>query len=401
MSTQVGVGQRVAEMRKLMGWSQPRLATEAHVSVSLVRAVEQGRAPASSAFVSSCARALKVAPAELLGQPYPRTTTEQSDVAAGIAVIRVELAAHDLPAAGVVPRPFAAIAADVAQIRKHRRETNFYRLSSDLPALLTEVRALVHSTQGREREKGFLLLCELYTSSRSLAHKLGYTDLATLAVESMTWAASLSGSRLWMACAQFHRASVLTSAGDWNTALAYLEQCRHDLESAIDGADLESLISWGTLHLQSGLGAARSGDRDAADTHLAEARSVAARVGSADFHDPVMNFGRANTDIWAVGLAVEMLDGTEAIKRAENLILPANTPKSRAGHLYIDLARGFLLHGDRAKTLDALNTARKIAPIQTRYHPMVHETVRVLARQEARSTESLRGFAAWCGVASS
>lgn len=398
MSTEVGVGQRVAEMRKLVGWSQPRLAAEAHVSVSLVRAVEQGRAPASAAFVASCARALKVAPAELLGQPYPRTTTEQSDVAAGIAVIRLELAAHDLPATGVVPRPFAAIVADVAQIRKHRRETNFYRLSSDLPALLTEVRALVHGTQGREREKGFLLLCELYTSSRSLAHKLGYTDLATLVVERMAWAAARSGSRLWMACAQFHRASVLTSAGDWNTAADYLDQCRHDLEPKVAGTDPESLISWGTLHLQSGLAAARSGNRDSADAHLAEAQSTAARVGSRDFHDPVMNFGRANTEIWSVGLAVEMLDGTEAIKRGEKLVLPANTPKSRAGHLYIDLSRAFLLHGDRTKTLDALNTARKIAPTQTRYHPMVHDTVRVLARQEARSTESLRGFAAWCGI---
>ncbi|WP_280435081.1 helix-turn-helix domain-containing protein [Nocardia carnea] len=398
MSTQIGVGQRVAEMRKLNGWSQPRLATEAHISVSLVRAVEQGRAPASAAFVSSCARALKVAPAELLGQPYPRITTEQSDVASGIAVIRVELAAHDLPAPGIETRPFEVITADVERIRKHRRETNFYRLSSELPALLSEVRALVHGMQGREREKAFLLLCELYTSSRSLAHKLGYTDLATLAVERLAWAASQAGSRLWAACAQFHRSSVLTSAGDWNTAAAYLDQCRRDLESEIDGTDIESRIAWGTLHLQSGLAAARSGNRDAADAHLAEAQSTAALVGTPDFHDPVMNFGRANADIWSVGLAVEMLDGTEAIKRAEKLVLPANTPKSRAGHMYIDLARAFLLHGDRTKTLEALNTARKIAPIQTRYHPMVHETVRVLARQEARSTESLRGFAAWCGV---
>ncbi|MDQ3763429.1 MAG: hypothetical protein M3460_17910 [Actinomycetota bacterium] len=42
------------------------------MSVSLVRAVEQGRAPASPAFVSACARALKVGVAELLEQPYLR-----------------------------------------------------------------------------------------------------------------------------------------------------------------------------------------------------------------------------------------------------------------------------------------------------------------------------------------
>ena len=64
-----GVGQRVAEERKLAGWTQVKLAREVLVSVSLVRAVEQGRAPASPAFVSACARALNVGVAELLEQP--------------------------------------------------------------------------------------------------------------------------------------------------------------------------------------------------------------------------------------------------------------------------------------------------------------------------------------------
>ena len=42
-----------------------------------------------------------------------------------------------------------------------------------------------------------------------------------------------------------------------------------------------------------------------------------------------------------------------------------------------------LNHGDHAKTLEALNTARRIAPQQTRYHPMVAETVLTLARARA------------------
>lgn len=393
-----GIGERVAELRRLQGLSQSRLAAAANVSDSLVKAVEQGRAPASSAFVTAVAKALKVGNAELLGQPYPRTTTDESEVAAGIAIIRSELAAYDLPPHGIVTRSLPEVTAAVEAIRQARRATNFHKLSNDLPALLTEVRALVHKSSGREQEKAFLLLCELYSSSRSLAHKLGYTDLATMAVERMGWAAERSGSRLWIAHAQFHRASVLTSAGDWNTAQVYLEQCRKDLEGALDSADLESLISWGGLHLQSGLAAARAGDRDTADSHLAEARETAFRVGDEDFHDPVFAFGRANVGIWSVGLAVEMLDGTEAITRSRSVTIPDSTPKSRAGHYYIDLGRAYLLHGDRANTLASLQMAKKIAPVQTRYHPMVHETVRVLARQEARSTETLRGFAAWCNV---
>ncbi|MEU7766442.1 helix-turn-helix transcriptional regulator [Nocardia sp. NPDC049190] len=393
-----GIGERVAEERKLAGWTQPRLAAEANVSVSLVRAVEQGRAPASPAFVSSVAKAFKVSPSELLGQPYPRTTRDETEVASGIALIRSEFAAYDIPPAGLQPRPIEVIAVEVERMRALRRASNLRQMSQDLPTLMTEARALVHQEQGGNQQRAFRLLCELYLCARGMAHKLGYIDLMTVAVERLAWAASGTGSQLWVTSAQYFRALILTSTGEWNTALAYLERCRTELESHLAKEDTEDLVSWGGLHLQSGLAAARAGDRDTADAHLTEARDTAARVGDVDYHEPVFYFGPTNVGIWSVGLAVEMLDGPGAITRAEHLHVPASTPKSRAGHLYIDLGRAFLLHGDRTKALDALNMAKRIAPIQTRYHPMVHETVRVLARQEARSTETLRGFAAWCGV---
>jgi uncharacterized protein HemY len=154
---------------------------------------------------------------------------------------------------------------------------------------------------------------------------------------------------------------------------------------------------WGSLHLKSGLAAARSGNRELADDHLNEARETARRIGR-DRDDYRLCFGLTNVNIWSVGLAVEMNDGTEAVKRAERFTIPSGTPKERTGHHYIDLARGFLIHGDRTRALQSLQVAKTVAPSQTRYHPMVHETVRVIARQEARSTETLRGFAAWCGI---
>jgi len=93
-----------------------------------------------------------------------------------------------------------------------------------------------------------------------------------------------------------------------------------------------------------------------------------------------------------------MLDGTEAVKRSEKFSIPATAQRERVGHHWIDLARGYLIHGDKKKTFAALRQAKDVAPTQTRYHPMVHETIRVLARDEARSSESIRGFAAWCGI---
>ncbi len=100
-----------------------------------------------------------------------------------------------------------------------------------------------------------------------------------------------------------------------------------------------------------------------------------------------------------MGLAVERRDGTEAVKRAAAIEpFSPTTPRERVGHHWIDLARGRQLHGDWAGSLEALNRARRISPLQTRYHPQVRETVATLAQTDRRRTDSLAGFARWVGL---
>lgn len=90
----VGVGARVAEERKVGGLTQRQLAERAHVSLSLLRKVEQGSVPASPAFVSAVARVLGVGVAELLGQPYLRETAADHRVFAAIPALRRGLTAY-------------------------------------------------------------------------------------------------------------------------------------------------------------------------------------------------------------------------------------------------------------------------------------------------------------------
>ncbi|MEV6321908.1 helix-turn-helix transcriptional regulator [Nocardia sp. NPDC051787] len=392
-----GVGQRVAQARKLAGLTQRQLADRAAVSLSLVRSVEQGRVPATGGFLGAVSKALRVSVADLTGQPFPPAPGQDSEVHAAIAVIRTELAAYDLDNVEVSsPRPFAQLAADVQQVCQYRRNASTYKLGDALPPLLAEVRAAVHRSSGHDRDQALILLCELYYSAHSLAHKLGYVDLAARAIDRLAWAATESGSPLWTATSQFHRAAILTSGGDWSAALQFLEHCRSSIESRLSAGQRQDFIAWGGLHLQSGLAAARSGKRHLADAHLAEAAQIALQLG--DDSDPILSFGPTNVGIWRVALAVEGMDGTEAPNRASTLVIPTGTPKERAGHHYIDLARAYLLHGNRAGAFDALQTAKTIAPSQTRYSPNVHETVRVLARAETRSTTSVHNFALWCGI---
>lgn len=77
----VGIGERVAQRRKLHGLTQVQLAHRAHVSLSLLRKVEQGSAPASPAFTAAVATALRTTVAELYDQPSLPDGAERDHVA--------------------------------------------------------------------------------------------------------------------------------------------------------------------------------------------------------------------------------------------------------------------------------------------------------------------------------
>src|SRR5262249_39450542 len=56
------------------------------------------------------------------------------------------------------------------------------------------------------------------------------------------------------------------------------------------------------------------------------------------------------------------------------------------------------MQADRAGALAELATAREVVPQLARHHPMVRETLDVLARTSRRSSEQLRQLASWVGL---
>jgi len=85
------------------------------------------------------------------------------------------------------------------------------------------------------------------------------------------------------------------------------------------------------------------------------------------------------------------------VRRSRGIHLGPGVPSVRRGHHYIDLARGYVMAGDYAGGLQCLQLARRIAPQQTRHHPMVRETVLTIASAR-RGREDLSLFASWLGV---
>lgn len=391
------IGARIAVQRRLRGLAQHELAARASVSLSLLRKIEQGSRPATARVVVAVAGALRVDRTLLTGQPY-RTGDRREDAMHGsVATIRRELAAYQRS-----PQEDRQVPA-ITELRAMTNEVSLLRHRVDLtgtgvrlPQALADLRMAAHTYRGPDRERVMALLAEVYYATRQFLHKLGYLDLASLVADRYEWAAGQCGDPCVMALAEVFRAGELDSAGDWNGAQAVMADAVGSFD--LTGSPQPTTLSvWGFLHLMSAYMCAHAGDDATTWAHYAQAEETARHLG-ADRDDYRLAFGPTNVAIWGTALAVELMDGAKAVALAQRVQLPGDTPPERAGHHFLDLARGQLLRHKPADALESLLAARQIAPQQIRYHPLARETVYALARVERRSSETLRGLAAWIGI---
>ncbi len=395
------IGTRVAAIRKVRGWTARELARRASVSYSLLTKVESGAAPASPAFIGAVARALRVDVPRVTGQPYDEPGSRSAALQDAVGQLRRAVLAHDLPPALDVPlRPVSELAGDVAGLRPLARKARYVQLAGALPGLITELQAAVAVAGDADRPVLYAWLAEAYGGVSGLASQLGYLDLRALVIERIEQAARLSGDPLRVARTQWSRGASLLGAGAYEQGLALMDRTRAELGQDAGQMNEAQCSVLGSLHLRSAVIAARAGRRADADAHLAEAREIAGLVAEGANHYG-MEFGPANVAVHAVSAAVELADGALAVQRAGQVQAAGYLralPPSRAGHHRVEVARGWLYHGDRRRALASLQAARRVSPQLVRMHPMVRDTVHVIASSEPRPSAELRSFAAWLGL---
>lgn len=402
MADQERVGARIAVIRKTRGLTARELASRAHVSYSLLAKVESGAVPASPALIGAVARALRVDVPRVTGQPYQEPRGQAARLHEMTEPIRRSVDTYDLPDESITPRPAAQLAADVRRISALGMQAKYVQIGAELPGLLDELSAAVHAAREGERAGLFGLLAEGYSGASAIASLLGYLDLRGRVLDRIRWASEQSGDMLRVQRVRWQRTASLMAVGAYDQGLTLMEQVRRDLGEDIAVMDGPTLSVYGSAHLRSAILAARAartkgrGYAQQAWTHIDAARTVADRLG-ADRNDYGLAFGPSNVGQHEVSVAVELEDGPEAIRRARQVRLAPAMPPVRRGHHYIDLARGYVMAGDHAGSLRCLQQARRIAPQQTRHHPMVRETVLAIAAAH-RGREELSLFAGWLGL---
>ncbi|MFJ7192447.1 helix-turn-helix domain-containing protein [Streptomyces bacillaris] len=385
-------GTRIKEQRRLAGLTQRELSDRIPYSYSWLTQVECGARPASSDFVAAVARALRIDVTVLTGQPYV-TQMQEDRLAELIRPIRESLDLYDL---GDDPRVTTRTAEELVtateELCAHVRATHLHAAAAALPDVITELTALCWRSPTTELWQA---LGSAYRTAHDVTVKLGYFDLASVALDRLGWAAERASDPCLAAMRQYFRGLVYFREGEYGIGLR-LVGSGHRLLGPGDGTR-EALTVAGQLHLGGSVLAARAEDASAASDHIARAREYAGRVGDASkVH--WLNFGPVNVALHEMTVAMEMRQYDEALRQAKAIKLPASVATSRRAHFFIDRARVEMELGKAEASLRSLWAARRAAPEQTRYHPGARETIRGLVHLSRRTPEPLRNMAGWIGM---
>lgn len=389
------VGLRIAELRKIHGFTQQALAACANVSYSLLRKVERGERPASPSFIAAIARALNVNVLDITEQPYGARNARPESEQAGVPSLRQALVEGEDPELDTSLRSLDDLRVAVAELKELDRRTKHAEVVRAPPDVLRHLHRAVLDLPSSQHPDAHNVLAAAYSYAIVALYRLGHLDLSHLADERARAAASRGNDPLRAAVTEWNHSLILMFDGAFSAGLRSIDRAARMVELAPSNSAASAVL--GALHLRAAIIAARGTNSDLAAQHLSTARSIALD-GQDEANYYGTKFGVPNVTIHEIAVPVELTDGTTAVTRAASVRIPTHTAPSRIGHYWIDLARGWLLHGDRRRSLDCLQAARRIAPQLTRYHPQVRETVHILAKRDTRSTRGLPQFATWCGI---
>jgi len=379
-------GQRIAAERKIAGLGQRQLAVRANYSLSMVKAVEQGREVASPGFISAVAKALRITPEQLTGAPYD-DGKPLSDAVNELSVLLVE----GRYARATEPRTLTELEADLEVAQQLYRSDRTRQTIEVLPALIRRIHGAVRETSGEAQASAYTLLTSAYVLAEWSARRTGHLMLALPALDLADTYAPLADDPNFGAFSALARARVLTHYGESEVAGQLIDSAIATADSSHAG-----MVMAGYSHLAGAINEARKLNHAGAADHVQAAREFASHTGETDLY--MTAFGPLNVEIHAHAIELESGDPNRSALEGSKLTYSADAPPTRIAHHWHDNARAWLMTGKPDKALLALNKARAAAPQQTRLHPSVRETLYGIAAAQRRQTDTLVGFASWLGA---
>ncbi|MGH3916460.1 MAG: helix-turn-helix domain-containing protein [Pseudonocardiaceae bacterium] len=390
------IGRRIRRIRDWRGLTLKVVADFAGISESYLSRIERGERPLERrSRVEAIAAALRVAPAEITGQPYPPSNENEAVGHAAAQELRAVLRDIEIgeqPLTETAPRPLATLRSETAAVNAACAACDYAVLGQTVPTLIGELHTLIEvhgSTEVR------WLLADVLHAAFYLSKDLGHGDLAWMVSGHLHATAEALGEPAWAAVADFVRSHATVGSKARERGLRLAER-RAELVEPDDGPAGQI---YGMLHLSAAFQSAVTGRDENARAHLTEASETAVRTGDGTFAG--LNFGPCNVGIWRVALALELGEPGRVPELAREVDVTAIPSAGRQATFYGDVGRGLAaLRGREAQAVEALARAEALAPERIRTNPFVRDTVGNLLRRKQSGPvgRELRGIAYRMGI---
>jgi transcriptional regulator with XRE-family HTH domain len=397
------IGDRIRSLREFRDVTQEQLAERAGVHVDTIRKLEQNlRQSARISTLRALARALDVQLERLVGQA---TVTQQLTDDGGLLALRDAIQdIGTLPGVPLEqnleepPTPDKWIA-DVGHATDLYWAGNYTELSSSLPLLLRDGRAVAREAQGSIAEKVWQRLALAYQLAASLATQAGHPDWAFAAVEKQLTAAQRASDPLMEGMGVSTLSWVLLRQGRWEHAQAVAGRKADDLEpTRWSRATPPELAVYGNLLLAAATPAARRGSRDEAKAMLRSAESAAVQSGPVRSYGTAFSVTDVRTQQVNIALAGQETEPDEALEVAGRVDLGAISRPVHSAAYRLDVAQAKYQTDDYDGALETLLEVEEDQPEWIRYQAMAAATVREMLEAERRRNTPLRSLAARLGV---
>ncbi|MGH3773301.1 MAG: helix-turn-helix domain-containing protein [Pseudonocardiaceae bacterium] len=385
------IGARARRIRLRRGWSLDVVGGLAGITGGYLSLLERGlRGFNRRGLIEDLAEALGCSVADLTGQPYlapDRVTLEGRAALPGISLALNDFGPDDVP--DVTPRPLDELVAWADGANEHRDQGRYSQAGRDLGPLLTELQAHALTAGPVDRPRAFTALVKVCVVAGIVANKISSDiNLSISAARRGYDMAARCGDPALIGLTQWSWAGKLTLLTARGRASRVLTAGIDELgrSARLRGEDTLPAQMLGFLHLAASQCAARGKRHDDAQAHLAEAATIAARIG--ERNGLRMHFGPTNVAVWRLGIGIELGEGGRAYEDATRtpVDVAALNSQERSSALHFDLARALVQDGpDRdAEAIRHLDTADRLAPTRIRNDPIARDLVLALGRRAPR-----------------
>uniref|UniRef100_UPI003204C584 helix-turn-helix domain-containing protein n=1 Tax=Candidatus Protofrankia californiensis TaxID=1839754 RepID=UPI003204C584 len=378
---EMGLGERLAQVRRRRGLTQEELGERSGLSVAVINKLEQGqRDSVRVATLHALARGLDVRTAELFEGAAYMDDTEERGRATLLPLRRVLEPGPPGSVTSAEPVPVAALRAMVEDTARLYNDSRLNDAVTELPAVLTAAQAAVAEYAESDRAAAGRLLAFAYIIAGSVLIQLRHEDLAYGAIRQAAEAAGSVDDHVIRASTASYLAWIFLRQGRFADAEDTAVRMAEEIEPSLARSTPAHISIWGRLLVRASASAARNNRPERARDLLTLARSAAVRVerDRLDYGAYFASFGPTTVATMEVEMAMTSGDPARALALARDVPSSTHIPQSTWTRHLLAVAEAQTEVREYNAAVQTIGQLRDMTPEWLRNQRLAHHIVRDL-----------------------